>query len=156
MKKFVFSLRALLELKLAGKERLRAEYASAEAAAAEALRRRQALEQKQACEGAEFEKRCRLGMAACDVSLGMLYLKQLQEAVTAAEQSEARAAREAAAKQTELVEVHREVKSLEKLERKQYLAWLAEAEKRETGAMEDLLSFAVTGAAPEGASQQHA
>lgn len=154
MKKFVFSLSALLELKLAGKEKLRAEYAAAEAAAELARQRRQELEQKQAWESAEFEKRCRMGMAACDVSHGMLYLRQLQEAVAAAGQEEARAKREAAAKQNELVEVHREVKSLEKLERKQYLAWLAEAEKRETGAMEDLLSFAVTGTTA--ASQQHA
>lgn len=144
MKKFVFSLYALFEMKKTQKDQLQTEYAEAEALLDQALREKAALDKVCADESERYEAKVKKGITAGDIGAHAVYFADLREKIAAAAGHAAFAQEEAARKQTALIEVFKEVKSLEKLRQKQYREYLMEGAKRETSICEDILSFQVT------------
>ncbi len=141
MKKFVFSLRALFDVKKAQKDKLQAEYAAAEAAHRAAVRKKEELESTLSEKTKEYEEKARKGMTVADLTGYAIYLQELQEQIKQAAIAVDRARREAELRRNELVTVHKEIKVLEKLYEKQYSEYLKEIEKSETKAIEDIMSY---------------
>lgn len=145
MKKFVFSLHALLEVKEAQKEKLQAEFAAAKAELERTIAHKAALEQKCAEESKVFEANIKVGITAADLETWAMYFEELENRLVQADRDVNRAQEAAEYRQAVLVEIHREIKALEKLRHKQHLAYLAEEKKRETDAREDILAFRTCG-----------
>ena len=144
MKKFVFSLNALYDLKKTQKDRLQAEFAAAEAAYRAAVERKANLEKTLDDKKEEFEKKASNGMTVSDLHGYDAYFEELQDRIKAAGKDVDRALREVNQKRNELVAVFKEIKVLEKLYEKQYSEYMKDYEKSETKAVEDIVSFKVT------------
>lgn len=144
MKKFVFSLNALYEVKKAQKDRLQTELAAAEAIYRAAVERKAGLEKTLEDRKDEFETKASDGMTVSDLKGYAVYFEEMQERIKAAVKEVDRALREANHRRNELVSVFKEIKVLEKLYEKQYSEYLKEMEKSETKAVEDIVSFKVT------------
>jgi flagellar FliJ protein len=144
MKKFVFSLNALYEVKKAQKDRLQTELAAAEAVYRAALERKTELEQTLEDRKDEFETKASGGMTVSDLKGYAVYFEEMQERIKAAGKEADRALREVNQRRNELVAIFKEIKVLEKLYEKQYGEYLKEMEKSETKAVEDIVSFNIT------------
>lgn len=141
MKKFVFQLDALFKIKAAQKEKLQKEYSEAEISRVNAVRKKELLEKKMEDENTGYQARVKKGMTAGEIGANSVFFEDLQKQQKTAEADAKRAGENAERKQRELLEIFREIKTLEKLREKQYEAYLAEAEKREESVIEDILSF---------------
>lgn len=141
MKKFVFQLDALFKIKAAQKEKLQKEYSEAEISRINAVRKKELLEKKMEDENTGYQARVKKGMTAGEIGANSVFFEDLQKQQKTAEADAKRAGENAERKQRELLEIFREIKTLEKLREKQYEAYLAEAEKREESVIEDILSF---------------
>jgi len=144
MKKFVFSLNALYEVKKAQKDRLQTELAAAEAIYRAAVERKADLERTLEERKAEFEAKASEGMTVGDLKGYAVYFEEMQERIKAAGREVDRALREANQRRNELVSVFKEIKVLDKLYEKQYGEYLKDMEKDETKAVEDIVSYKVT------------
>jgi flagellar FliJ protein len=144
MKKFVFTLETLLKVKKTIRDKLRAEYAVALTALNRAKGENERLDRILEDESKAYERRAKKGITVSDFEARAMYLNELQCMISSARQKLSRARDEEGRSQAALAAVHKEIKVLEKLRRKQYLEYLAEEEKRETGAREDILSFHMT------------
>lgn len=145
MKKFVFSLSALFDVKKTAKDKLQAEFAAAEAALAAAIRKKEGLEQTLEDKTEEYEQKARKGMTVSDIGGYTIYFEELQGLIKAAAREVDKAQKEANFKRNELIAVFKEIKVLEKLYEKQYREYMAEEVKSETKAVEDILSYNVSG-----------
>ncbi|MPM15778.1 hypothetical protein SDC9_62150 [bioreactor metagenome] len=143
MKRFVFSLDALFELKKNLKDKIQAEYAQAEAALDKALCVKVALDKVYMDENERYEQKAQRGITAADAGAHVIYFDELQQAIATATEDVMRAQDEANRKQGLLLEIHKEIKTLEKLRRKQYLEYLAEEEKQEANARDELVAFSM-------------
>lgn len=143
MKRFVFSLDALFELKKGLKDRLQAEYAAAERALDKALCVKVALDKVYLDESERYERKAVSGITAGDAAAHVIYFEELQKAIVTATGEVERAREDVDRKQSLLLEIHKEVKALEKLRRKQYLEYLAEEEKREAVVRDELVAFSI-------------
>ncbi len=152
MKRFAFTLAPLLKVREAAKEKLMAEYAEALAALEAANKKKNDLESRFEALTAEYEAQAFGGVKPAQMRAAKLYLEELQEEIRAAEAEVWRAQAKAESKRQELTEVHKEIKTLEKLKEKQYREYLAEAEKQEAKIREDMLAFNVAGSAGSDAS----
>lgn len=141
MKKFVFSLNALYEVKKAQRDKLQVEYAEAEAAYKLAAEKKAGLEKTLDEKKAEYEVRAKNGMTVGDLQGYDNYFEELMDAIRLAGIEEDRALREANNKRGELVAVFKEIKVLEKLYERQYDEYMKELEKSETKAVEDIVSY---------------
>jgi flagellar FliJ protein len=144
MRKFVFTLYPLYQLKKTMKDKIQAEYSAAEAALAEKTRIRDSLENKLREERQAFETKMKQGMAISKIKLYLLYFDELQERIKLAQEDVKRAQIEVSRKKAELIAAHKEIKVLEKLYEKQYAEHLKEEEKREGKILEDVVSFKVS------------
>jgi flagellar FliJ protein len=144
MKKFVFSLNALYEVKKTLRDKVQAEYAAAEAAYKAAVERKESLERTLDEKKEEYEIKAKKGMTVGDLQGYDNWFEELQGRIKAAGLEVERALREANHKRNELIAVFKEIKVLEKLYEKQYSEYLKELEKSETKAVEDIVSFKVT------------
>ena len=144
MKKFVFSLNALYEVKKTQKDRLQAEFAAAEAAHRVAAQKKADLEKTLDDKKEEFEKKASNGITVSELNGYDAYFEEMQERIKAAGKEVDRTLREVNQRRNELVAVFKEIKVLEKLYEKQYSEYLKEFEKSETKAVEDIVSFKVT------------
>lgn len=144
MKKFVFSLNALYEVKKSQKDKIQAEYAAAEAAYRAALQKKENMEKTLADKKELFEIKAAEGMTVSDFKGYAEYFEEMQEHIKAAAIESEKAQREVSHKRNELVAVFKEIKVLEKLYEKQYGAYLKELEKSETKAVEDIISFKIS------------
>jgi flagellar protein FliJ len=144
MKKFVFSLNALYEVKKTQRDKHQTEYAAAEAAYRAAVKRKENLEKTLDEKKDEYEVRAKNGMTVGDLQGYDIWFEELQGLIKTAGFEVERALREANHKRDELVAVYKEIKVLEKLYEKQYGEYLKELEKSETKAVEDIVSFKVT------------
>lgn len=144
MKKFVFSLNALFEVKKTQKNKLQAEFAAAEAAYRVAVEKKAELEKTLDDKKEEFEVKAANGMTVSDLQGYDAYFEEMQDRIKAAGKEVDRALREANQKRNELVAIFKEIKVLEKLYEKQYSEYLKEFEKSETKAVEDIISYKVT------------
>lgn len=145
MKRFVFSLSALLEMKQAQKVQLQKEYAQAKARLDRALCEKDALDRAYRDETERYEQRVKKGITAGDIKTYAAYFMDFEEKIKSSASQVARAQEEAGAKQKELVEIFKEVKSLEKLREKQYEEYRMEEGKQETKLVDDILAFKITG-----------
>jgi flagellar FliJ protein len=141
MKKFVFTLNALYEVKKTLRDKLQGEYAAAEALYRAALHKKEELERTLDVKKEEYEVRARKGMTVGDLLGYDIYFEELQGQIKAAEKEVGRALLEANRKRGELVAVFKEIKVLEKLYEKQYGEYLKELEKSESKTMEDIVSY---------------
>ena len=141
MKKFVFSLNALYEVKKKLRDKLQAEYAAAEAIHRAAVRKKEGLEHMLDEKKTEYELRAKSGMTVADLMFYDNYFEDLQGQIKAAEKETERALSEVNHKRGELVAVFKEIKVLEKLYEKQYGEYLKELEKSESKTMEDIVSY---------------
>ena len=144
MKKFIFSLNALYDVKKTLRDKIQAEYAAAEAAYRAAVRKKEELERTLDEKKEEYEQKARQGMTVGDLLGYDIYFEELQGQIVAAEKEADRALAEVNRKRNELVAVFKEIKVLEKLYEKQYGEYLKELEKSESKAIEDIVSFKVT------------
>jgi flagellar FliJ protein len=144
MKKFVFSLSALFDVKKTLRDKLQGEYAAAEAAYRAAVEKKEALEKTLDEKKEEYEVKTKKGMTVGDLQGYDAYFEEMQGRIKAAARDVEKALREANQKRSELVAVFKEIKVLEKLYEKQYNEYLKELEKSETKAVEDIVSFKVT------------
>ncbi|MGI5935667.1 MAG: flagellar export protein FliJ [Oscillospiraceae bacterium] len=152
MRKFVFSLYPLYQLKKTMKDKLLAEYSAAEAALAEKTRIRDSLENKLREERQAFEAKIRQGMTISKIKFYLPYFDELQEKIKLAQEDVIRAQMEVNRKKAELFAAHKEIKALEKLYQKQYAEYLKEEEKRENKILEDVVSFNVSGGEAQNAN----
>lgn len=141
MKKFVFSLNSLFDLKKTQKDKIQGEYAAANAVYQAALKKKETLERTQHEKSEEYETKARQGMTVFDMQGYVVYLRELQEQIKLAVRETEKALREAEIKRNELINVHKEIRVLEKLYEKQYSEYLKDIEKSETKAIEDILSY---------------
>ncbi len=144
MKKFVFTLNALYEVKKTQRDKIQAEYAAAEAAYRAAVEKKDTLEKTLDEKKEEHEIKARNGMTVGDLLGYDNYFEELQGRIKAASNEVDRALRAVNQKRNELVTIFKEIKVLEKLYEKQYGEYLKELEKSETKAVDDILSFNVT------------
>jgi flagellar FliJ protein len=144
MKKFVFSLNALYEVKKTQKDRLQTELAAAEAVHRAAVQRKDELERTLEDRKDEFEAKASGGMTVSDLKGYAVYFEEMQDRIKAAGKEVDRALREVNQRRNELVSIFKEIKVLEKLYEKQYADYLKEMEKSETKAVEDIVSFKIT------------
>lgn len=152
MKKFVFSLSALYEVKKTLKDKIQAEYAAAEAIYKAAAERKLNLELTLDKKREEYEYKARSGMTVGDMQGYIVYFVEMQEQIKAAEYEAERALKEANHKRNELISVFKEIKVLEKLYEKQYGEYLKDLGKSETKTVEDIMSFKITETSQEGIS----
>jgi flagellar export protein FliJ len=145
MKKFVFSLSALFDVKKTAKDKLRAEFAAAEAMLQAAVRKKESLEKALDDKTAEYEQKAKKGLTVSDIGGYALYFEELQGQIKAAARDVDKAQKETNIKRNELIGVFKEIKVLEKLYEKQYREYLIEEGKSETKAVEDILSYNVSG-----------
>ena len=144
MKKFVFSLNALYEVKKTHKDRLQTELAAAEAIYRAAIERKADLEKTLEDRKNEFETKAADGMTVGDLKGYAVYFEEMQERIKTAGKEVDHALREVNQRRNELVSVFKEIKVLEKLYEKQYSEYIKDIEKSETKAVEDIVSFKVT------------
>lgn len=152
MKKFVFSLGALYEVKKTLKDKIQAEYAAAEAIYKAAAERKLNLEWTLDKKREEYEYKARSGMTVGDMQGYIVYFVEMQEQIKAAEYEAERALKEANHKRNELISVFKEIKVLEKLYEKQYVEYLKDLRKSETKTVEDIMSFKITENSQDGIS----
>lgn len=144
MKKFVFSLNSLYELKKTLKDKIRAEYAAAEAALDKAVKEKELLDRAFAEKNEEYEAKIKKGMVVSDIQSYVNFFEELQEQIRAALQEILRAQKAADEKREELVEVFKEIEVLKKLRHKQYQEYLKEEDKKEKSVLDDIMSFNIT------------
>lgn len=149
MKKFQFTLAALMKIKETAKETLMVEYAEAESQLSAVREIKKRLETRYTEECRSFENKCVRGMKPCDMRDIANFLEELRAKIKRTEAAEKEALKKVEAKRQELAEVYKEIKTLEKLREKQYREYLAEAEKEEVKIREDILAFNITGNAEE-------
>ncbi len=147
MKKFVFQLDALYQVKRARKDQLQKEYSEAAALYHAALEKKDALDSALEAESVRYEARAKKGMTAGELLAGSAFFADLQKRRKSAAADAERARRHAEGRQRELLEAFQDIKALEKLQDKQYEAYLAEEGKQETSRIEDMLSFSLSGQA---------
>lgn len=152
MKKFVFSLSALYEVKKTLKDKIQAEYAAAEAIYKAAAEKKLNLELTLDKKREEYEYKARSGMTVGDMQGYIVYFVEMQEQIKAAEYEAERALKEANHKRNELISVFKEIKVLEKLYEKQYGEYLKDLGKSETKTVEDIMSFKITETSQDGIS----
>jgi flagellar FliJ protein len=122
-----------------------AEYAEVQTELEAANKRKDGLESSFASLTSEYESQAFGGVKPAQMRAAKLYLEELQEKIKAAEAEVRQAQVKAENKRRELTEVHKEIKTLEKLKEKQYREYKTEAEKQEAKIMEDMLAFNVAG-----------
>lgn len=144
MKKFVFTLNALYEVKKTLRDKVQAEFAAAEAHYNSLLEKKRLLERTLDEKTAEYEVKAKSGMTVADMQGYIIYFEEMQDQIKTADRDVEKALREATNKRNELVSVFKEIKVLEKLYEKQYGEFLKDLDKSETKAVEDILSFKVT------------
>ncbi|HHU22270.1 MAG TPA: flagellar export protein FliJ [Clostridiales bacterium] len=152
MRKFVFSLYPLYQLKKTMKDKLQAEYSAAEAALAEKTRIRDSLKKKLQEERRAFEAKIKQGMTISKIKLYLLHFEEMQERIKLAQKEVNLAQMEVNRKKAELIAVHKEIKTLEKLYQKQYAEHVKEEEKREYKILEDVVSFNISGGEAQNAN----
>lgn len=145
MKKFIFSLDVLLQIKKTLKDKLQTEHAAAAGALDKALRIKVCLDKVLMDEAENYEAKVKNGIFVGDIQAHAIYMEELQEMIAAATHDVTRAQEEVNRKQAALLEIFKEIRVLEKLRRKQYLEYLTEEKKQETNAREDMLSYHVAG-----------
>lgn len=141
MKKFVFSLSALYEVKKSLQDKVRAEYAAAEAVYKAADEKKYNLELTLNEKSEEYEGKTKNGMSVGRMQGYTVYFVDMQERIKEAARETERALKEATQKRSELITVFKEIKILEKLYEKQYSEYIKEMEKSEMKAIEDIMSF---------------
>ena len=146
MKKFVFSLNSLYELKKTLKDKIQGEYAAAEAALSKAIEEKAILDRTFLEKSEEYEAKLKKGMIVSDIQSYINFLEELQELIRTAQTVVIRAQGLADAKREELVEVFKEIEVLKKLKQKQYQEYLKEVEKKEKSVLDDIMSFNITDA----------
>ena len=144
MKKFVFSLGALYEVKKTQRDRLQGEYAAAEEAHRAAVRKKESLERTLEEKKAEYELKARNGITVADLLGYDNYFEEQLGLIKTAEKDVEKALAEANRRRDALIAVFKEIKVLEKLYEKQYSEYLKEIEKSESKTLEDIVSFNVT------------
>lgn len=147
MKKFIFGLEALLDVKKMQKDHLHKEYIQAAAQLEQALEEKETLETECRQENEKYEAKVKKGIAAGDLEGYSIFFKALHESIAEACRRITRAGEETEAKRDALACAYREVKSLEKLREKQYGEYLEQEEKKETRLTEDILAYRAAGAA---------
>lgn len=143
MKKFIFSLYSLYEIKKTLKEKLQAEFTVAQTVLENAVNRKIFLEQTLNNERDLYEEKAKKGMSINDVQAYGLYFEELHDMMKTATYDIERANKEVGRKQTELIGVFREIKILQNLREKQYQEFKIEEEKNEKKSLEDILSFSL-------------
>jgi len=144
MKKFVFSLNSLYEVKKTQKDKLQAELAALEAIYRAAVEKKTNLEKTLEEKKKEFELKAASGMIVSDLQGYSAYFEELEEYILTAGKEVDKALRDVSQKRNELVSIFKEIKVLEKLYEKQYSEYLKDIEKSETKEVEDILSFKVS------------
>lgn len=150
MKKFVFSLGALYEVKKTLKDKIQAEYAAAEAAYKAAAEKKLELELTLDKKREDYELKAKNGMTIGNMQGYAVYFVEMQERIKAADMEAERAQKEANHKRNELISIFKEIKVLEKLYEKQYGEYLKDLEKSETKSVEDIMSYKITENCNEG------
>lgn len=130
MKKFVFAFDSLYRVKQSMKDKLQAEYYAAETEHRRAVERRDALLATRKKETEAYE-----GMAADGISPGTIkaysdFFKELENMISLASRQVDIARKKAERKRSELAEIYKEVKSLEKLREKNMLTTLMNNKKQ--------------------------
>ena len=144
MKRFVFSLDSVYELKKTLKDKIQAEYAAAEAVLDKAIKHREFLDRTLLEKTEEYESKLRKGMIVCDMQSYVNFFEELQNEIRRAEIEVLTARKAADLKREELVEVFKEIEVLKKLRQKQYREYLKEEEKKEANLLDDIMSFNIT------------
>jgi flagellar FliJ protein len=144
MKKFIFQLDTLYKIKTTLRDKLQTEYAEAETALGNAVRRKERLEKEIDDESATYEARAKKGMTVSAIRLSSTFLEELGRLHRTAVAEADRARQNAEQKRSELLGVFQDIKALEKLREKQYEEYLADEEKRETNRIEDIISFSIS------------
>lgn len=145
MKKFVFPLDSLYKAKKIALDNLQAEHCAAQATLEEACRKREQLQTFLAAETRKYEITAKKGMTAGIMQAYGKFFEDLRYMETAAAKWVELAQKEVNIKRTELIEVSKEVKMLEKLRESRYQEYITEEKKAENNVVEDMLAFKIGG-----------
>jgi flagellar protein FliJ len=141
MKKFIFSLDAVYELKKTLKDKLQAEYAAAEAVLKSAIQKKNDLDRILSQKSEEYELKLKKGMAVGNIKEYILFFEELQDLIKASIMDIENAQKAVDLKQAELIDIFKEIEILKKLRQKQNREYLMEEDKKEIRMLEDILSF---------------
>lgn len=141
MKRFVFSMQALYDVKKAKEKQTLTEYAAAHDALQTLEDKERACRQEILQEQTHLEERAKCGIFACDFQNARTYLGGMRQKAAALEQDVRGARQNAARLQQMLQKIYQEKKALERLRDAQYRDFMAEEHAKEAKATEDLLVF---------------
>lgn len=146
MKKFVFPFDSLYRVKQSLKDKLQAEYYAAEAELRKAIEKRDGLLAIRKEETEAYEAIAVQGISPGTIEAYSDFFNELENMISLASKQVDIARRKAEQKRSELAEIYKEVKALEKLRERKYADYLDEQQKAEAVVIQDILSFKVTNA----------
>ncbi|HOQ15006.1 MAG TPA: flagellar export protein FliJ [Bacillota bacterium] len=146
MKKFVFPFDSLYRVKQSLKDKLQAEYYAAEAELRKAIEKRDGLLAIRKEETEAYEAIAVHGISPGTIEAYSDFFNELENMISLASKQVDIARRKAEQKRSELAEIYKEVKALEKLRERKYADYLDEQQKAEAVVIQDILSFKVTNA----------
>ncbi|MGI5970196.1 MAG: flagellar export protein FliJ [Oscillospiraceae bacterium] len=141
MKRFVFSLQPLLKLKRINEKQKKTELAEIQNRLNELYAEKEELERRLEESSIGYKKEMRKGMPPPRMAWYANFADYLQAHLKALNASICEAERIKEAKQSELVTLMKEIKTIEKLREEQYRAYLEEAAKDEERVLGDLISY---------------
>ncbi|NLN22801.1 MAG: flagellar export protein FliJ [Clostridiales bacterium] len=126
------------------KDKLQAEYYAAEAEYRRAVEKRDALLATRQKETEAYEAMAVRGISPGTIKAYSDFFKDLENMISLATKQVVAARKKVEQKRSELAEIYKEVKGLEKLREKKYADHLDEEEKAEANVIQDILSFRIT------------
>ncbi len=141
MKKFEFPLRALYDVKTTQKEEKQGEYLNAQAIQDQVSARKEELKRSLEAGRKKCADRMQQGITTRELQVYGAFLEEQQTQLERARADLLRAQQVTEQRRGELVALHKEIKMLDKLREEQYRAYLVEVNKKETSAIEDVLTF---------------
>lgn len=140
MRKFIFSMQALLDVKEAAEKQAKADFAAAQRAADEAEQRCEACRREILSEHTALETDARNGMQAVEYQQRRGFLVLLEKQADSLRQALEQARRTVAEKQAALREIYKDKKALERLRASKKAAFEKEEAQKEAKEMDDLLT----------------
>lgn len=140
MRKFIFSMQALLDVREAAEKQAKADFAAAQRAVDAAERRLDDCRREIRAERGALETDARGGMQAMEYQQRRGFLVLLEKQADSLTQTLSQARKTAAEKQAALREIYKDKKALERLRASQKAAFEKEEAQKEAKEMDDLLT----------------
>lgn len=140
MRRFVFSMQALLDVKEAAEKQAKADFAAAQRAADEAQRQCEECRREILSERRSLAENARNGMQALEYQQRRSFLLLLEKKAASLDRALEQARKSVLEKQAALREIYRDKKALERLRASQKAAFEKDEAQKEAKEMDDLLT----------------